>query len=75
MLSVFAPNKSALEEAKEELSELMTDDEPTLEFGAIYTATVCELRPQGVMVKLYEHMTPVLLHNTQLDTRKVSTVY
>ncbi|KAK4313762.1 hypothetical protein Pmani_014918 [Petrolisthes manimaculis] len=71
MLSVFAPNKTALEEAKEALMELLTDEEPTLEFGSIYTATVCELRPQGVMVKLYEHMTPVLLHNTQLDTRKI----
>lgn len=71
VLSVFAPNQSAMEEAQETLKELLSDDEPTLEFGAIYTATIVELRPQGVMVTLYDNMSPVLLHNSQLDTRKV----
>ncbi|XP_045623746.1 polyribonucleotide nucleotidyltransferase 1, mitochondrial isoform X1 [Procambarus clarkii] len=71
ILSVFAPNLSAMEEAKEALTELLSDREPTLEFGGIYTSTVVELRPQGVMVTLYDDMPPVLLHNSQLDTRKV----
>lgn len=70
-MSAFAPNQSSLEEAREVLNELLKDNEPTLEFGAIYTATVVELRPQGVMVTLYDDMPPVLLHNSQLDTRKV----
>ncbi|KAG7173170.1 Polyribonucleotide nucleotidyltransferase 1-like [Homarus americanus] len=71
LLSVFAPNHSAMEEAKEALAELLSDQEPTLEFGGIYTSTIVELRPQGVMVTLYDNMPPVLLHNSQLDTRKV----
>lgn len=68
---MFAPNQSSLEEAREVLNELLKDNEPTLEFGSIYTATIVELRPQGVMVTLYDDMPPVLLHNSQLDTRKV----
>lgn len=28
-------------------------------------------RDSGVMIKLYPNMTPVLLHNSQLDQRKV----
>ncbi|XP_047490209.1 polyribonucleotide nucleotidyltransferase 1, mitochondrial-like isoform X3 [Penaeus chinensis] len=71
VLSVFAPNQSSLEEAREVLNELLKDNEPTLEFGAIYTATIVELRPQGVMVTLYDDMPPVLLHNSQLDARKI----
>ncbi|KAK7077096.1 Polyribonucleotide nucleotidyltransferase 1, mitochondrial, partial [Halocaridina rubra] len=71
ILSIFAPNQSAMEEAQEILKELLSDEEPTLEFGAIYTATITEVRPQGVMVTLYDNMTPVLLHNSQLDTRKI----
>ncbi|KAK8752366.1 hypothetical protein OTU49_005074 [Cherax quadricarinatus] len=69
-LSVFAPNQSALEEAKEALTELLSDQAPALEFGSIYTSTIVELRPQGVMVTLYDDMSPVLLHNSQLDTKK-----
>lgn len=71
MLSVFAPNPTAMEEARESLQELLSDQEPNLEFGGVYSALVEELRPQGVMVTLYTGMTPVLLHNSQLDTRKV----
>nr|XP_053626356.1 polyribonucleotide nucleotidyltransferase 1, mitochondrial-like [Cherax quadricarinatus] len=70
-LSVFAPNQSALEEAKEALMELLSDQAPALEFGSIYTSTIVELRPQGVMVTLYDDMSPVLLHNSQLDTKKI----
>lgn len=71
VLSIFAPNQAAMEEAKETLTEMLSDHEPTLEFGGIYTATIIELRPQGVMITLYDNMPPVLLHNSQLDTRKV----
>ncbi|XP_066979423.1 polyribonucleotide nucleotidyltransferase 1, mitochondrial [Macrobrachium rosenbergii] len=71
ILVIFAPNHSAMEEAQEVLKEMLKDEEPTLEFGSIYTATIVELRPQGVMVTLYDNMHPVLLHNSQLDTRKI----
>ncbi|XP_015686788.1 polyribonucleotide nucleotidyltransferase 1, mitochondrial [Protobothrops mucrosquamatus] len=70
--SIFAPVPEAMYEAKEFIKELCKDDQDyQLEFGAIYTATIIELRDAGVMVKLYPNMTPVLLHNSQLDQRKI----
>ncbi|KAH0622870.1 hypothetical protein JD844_025656 [Phrynosoma platyrhinos] len=62
--SIFAPTPAAMHEAQE-------FQDYKLEFGAIYTATITELRDIGVMVKLYPNMTPVLLHNSQLDQRKI----
>lgn len=78
----------------------MLQQEHQLEFGAIYTATITEIRwttsneslfepsdvtddaaPKvfsaaasrdiGVMVKLYPNMSAVLLHNSQLDHKRV----
>ncbi|KAG8512387.1 Polyribonucleotide nucleotidyltransferase 1, mitochondrial, partial [Galemys pyrenaicus] len=70
--SVFAPTPSAMHEARDYISEICKDDqEQQLEFGAVYTATITEIRDSGVMVKLYPNMTAVLLHNTQLDQRKI----
>ncbi|KAM8946909.1 polyribonucleotide nucleotidyltransferase 1, mitochondrial [Pelodytes ibericus] len=70
--SVFAPTPSAMHEAREFINEVCKDDQDVqLEFGAIYTATITEIRDVGVMVKLYQNMTPVLLHNSQLDHRKI----
>ncbi|XP_078261917.1 polyribonucleotide nucleotidyltransferase 1, mitochondrial [Rhinoraja longicauda] len=70
--SVFAPTLNAMHEASELINELCKDDqEQQLEFGAVYTATIIEIRDIGVMVKLYSNMTPVLLHNSQLDLRKI----
>ncbi|XP_003467547.1 polyribonucleotide nucleotidyltransferase 1, mitochondrial isoform X1 [Cavia porcellus] len=70
--SVFAPTPSAMHEAREFITEICKDDqEQQLEFGAVYTATITEVRDTGVMVKLYPNMTAVLLHNTQLDQRKI----
>uniref|UniRef100_A0A670YR40 polyribonucleotide nucleotidyltransferase n=1 Tax=Pseudonaja textilis TaxID=8673 RepID=A0A670YR40_PSETE len=70
--SIFAPVPEAMYEAKEFINEICKDDQDyQLEFGAIYTATITELRDAGVMVKLYPNMTPVLLHNSQLDQRKI----
>ncbi len=70
---VFAPNATAMEEAKVKIEELLTDDrEPELDFGAIYTATIVEIRDYGVMVQLYPTMSPTLIHNSQLDQRKIN---
>uniref|UniRef100_A0A8C4QJW0 polyribonucleotide nucleotidyltransferase n=1 Tax=Eptatretus burgeri TaxID=7764 RepID=A0A8C4QJW0_EPTBU len=70
--SVFAPTPEAMIEAREVIQELGRDDqEQQLDFGAVYTATITELRDVGVMVKLYPNMTPVLLHNLQIDQRRV----
>ena len=70
--SVFAPNQVAMDEAKDLIDQFLTTErEPDLEFGAIYTAKIVEVRDIGVMVTLYSNMTPALLHNSQLDQRKV----
>lgn len=70
--TIFAPNQEALDEAKEIVDKIMADkSEPQLEFGAIYKAKVVEIREIGVMVTLYPTMQPALIHNSQLDQRKV----
>ncbi|KAJ8974586.1 hypothetical protein NQ317_014791 [Molorchus minor] len=70
---IFAPNQSAMDEGKEIINKLLTTEKaPELEFGGIYKATVVEVRDIGVMVSLYSGMPPALLHNSQLDQRKVS---
>lgn len=62
-----------MDEAKEIITRLLnTEKAPELEFGGIYSATIVEIRDIGVMVKLYPEMPPALLHNSQLDQRKVS---
>uniref|UniRef100_A0A673B575 Polynucleotide phosphorylase 1 n=1 Tax=Sphaeramia orbicularis TaxID=375764 RepID=A0A673B575_9TELE len=71
--SVFAPTPGAMNEAQDFISEICKDDqEQQLEFGAVYTATITEIRDIGVMVKLYPNMSAVLLHNSQLDHKRVS---
>uniref|UniRef100_UPI0037E94A8F polyribonucleotide nucleotidyltransferase 1, mitochondrial n=1 Tax=Semicossyphus pulcher TaxID=241346 RepID=UPI0037E94A8F len=70
--SVFAPTPGAMHEAQEFITEICKDDqEQQLEFGAIYTATILEIRDIGVMVKLYPNMSAVLLHNSQLDHKRI----
>ncbi|EFN81927.1 Polyribonucleotide nucleotidyltransferase 1, mitochondrial [Harpegnathos saltator] len=70
--SMFAPNEDAMAEAKEMIKNILEKDrEPTLEFGAIYTARIVEIRETGVMVTLYSNMMPVLLPNSQLDQRRI----
>lgn len=74
--TIFAPNQDALNEAKETVDKLMAEQsEPQLEFGAIYKAKVVEIREIGVMVTLYPSMQPTLVHNSQLDQRKVNTFF
>jgi polyribonucleotide nucleotidyltransferase len=46
--------------------------EPELEFGGIYSAKVVEVTAMGLMVQLYPNMKPELLHNSQIDSRKVN---
>ncbi|EDW67742.1 polyribonucleotide nucleotidyltransferase 1, mitochondrial [Drosophila virilis] len=71
--TVFAPSQAALDEAKELIDGYMHKERvPDLEFGGIYTAKITELRDTGVMVTLYPSMPPALLHNSQLDQRKIA---
>ncbi|KAL7301453.1 hypothetical protein TKK_0005893 [Trichogramma kaykai] len=71
--TLFAPNKSAMNEAKEMIeSSIKEVKQPTLEFGGIYTAKIVELKDSGVLVTLYPTMQPALLPNSQLDQRKIN---
>ena len=71
--SIFAPNQSAMDEAKEMINQFLVEESiPELEFGAIYKARIVEMRDIGVLVTLYSSMSPTLLHNSQLDVRKVA---
>lgn len=71
-VQMFAPNQAAYDEAKELIDALLSSsNEPTLEFGAIYTARIVDVKDIGVMVTLYPGMPPALLHNSQLDQRKI----
>ncbi|KAH8383573.1 hypothetical protein KR009_009337 [Drosophila setifemur] len=71
--SVFAPSQAAMDEAKELIEGYMVKERvPDLEFGGIYTAKITELRDTGVLVILYPSMPPALLHNSQLDQRKIA---
>lgn len=70
---IFAPNPSAMEEAQEIIQQLLEEQkELQLEFGAIYTAKIVEIRDHGVMVQLHDSVAPALVHNSQLDQRRVS---
>jgi polyribonucleotide nucleotidyltransferase len=70
---LFAPSQSAMDEAKEFIEKLIEKERvPELDFGGIYTAKIIEIRDIGVMVTLYPTMPPALLHNSQLDQRKVA---
>lgn len=70
--TIFAPNQEAMNEAKEYIEKILSESrEPQLEFGGIYKAKIVEIRETGVMVTLYDSMVPTLLHNSQLDQRKV----
>lgn len=69
---VFAPNKDAMDEAEEYIKTIMDKQkEPELVFNGIYDATIVEIRPNGVMVTLYDSMRPTLLNLSQLDIRHV----
>lgn len=72
--TLFAPSKGAIDEAKEMITSFLTpkDRIPDLDFGGIYSAQITEIKDIGVMVILYPGMPPTLLHNSQLDQKKVN---
>lgn len=73
--TLFAPSQAAMDEAKEYIETLLkTDRVPDLEFGGIYTGKIVEIKDIGVLLTLYPNMPPALLHNSQLDQRKVSVL-
>lgn len=71
--TMFAPSQDAMAEAREHIEQLLKQDRPPdLEFGGIYTGRIVEIKDIGVLLTLYPSMPPALLHNSQLDQRKVA---
>ncbi|KAL3990290.1 polyribonucleotide nucleotidyltransferase [Acanthocheilonema viteae] len=72
-ISIFAPNKVKLEEAKVMLNKIFeSESEIELVFGAMYKAEIIDILEHGVLVTLYKGMKPILLKNSNLDTRNVA---
>ncbi|CAK1583997.1 unnamed protein product [Parnassius mnemosyne] len=70
--SVFAPSSAAMEEARARIAGwLQSERAPELEFGAVYRARVLELRDAGALVAIHPALAPALVHNSQLDHRKI----
>ncbi|CAG9534370.1 unnamed protein product [Cercopithifilaria johnstoni] len=72
-ISIFAPNKVKLEEAKMMLNKIFENEsEIELVFGAMYKAEITDILEHGVLVTLHRSMKPILLKNSNLDTRNVA---
>jgi polyribonucleotide nucleotidyltransferase len=71
--NLFAPNEQAMREADDFIAKVMAEEDavPELEFGAVYDAKIIEIRENGVLVTLDPKMQPTLLHNKELDQRKI----
>lgn len=73
--NVFAPSQLAMAEVMEHVRGLLKPDEmPELKFSGIYAAKIVEIRDIGIFVKLFDSMSPSLIPNSQLDSRKVCKV-
>ncbi|KAH7729070.1 polyribonucleotide nucleotidyltransferase 1 [Aphelenchoides avenae] len=71
-VSLLAPNREKLAEAKEMISRLVEENtEVDLTFGAIYNAEVTEVRESGVMVLLKKDTRPIFLRNSELAPQPV----
>ncbi|OZC10130.1 putative polyribonucleotide nucleotidyltransferase [Onchocerca flexuosa] len=71
-ISIFAPNKVKLEEAKMMLNKMFdSESERELVFGAMYKAEIVDVLEHGVLVTLHKGMKPILLKNSNLDARNV----
>ncbi|XP_065833425.1 polyribonucleotide nucleotidyltransferase 1, mitochondrial-like isoform X2 [Oscarella lobularis] len=70
--SVYAPTPSMMQDAKQRIETLLSEaEDPEMEFGAVYTGTIVDIRDFGVMIELFKGVSPALVHNSQLDHRKV----
>jgi len=69
---LFGPNSEAMEEAEAVIEMLLAEEKPPdLEFGAIYTVKITEIKERGVNVEMHPTMPHIYISNAQLDARKV----
>ena len=70
--NVFSPNQEAMDDAMEVIDNLLSEEKvPELEFGAIYTAKIIEIKSHGIFVQLHPEIPNAFIPNSQLDARKV----
>ncbi|EYB93090.1 hypothetical protein Y032_0186g1073 [Ancylostoma ceylanicum] len=68
-ISLFAPNKRLLEDAKALMTKLLSEtDEPEFAFGQMVSAEVVELLERGAMLRLAGSGRPVFVPNSQLHS-------
>ncbi|XGW35342.1 hypothetical protein V3C99_018948 [Haemonchus contortus] len=66
-ISLFAPNKQRLEDAKTLIAKLLSEtDEPMFAFGQMVPAEVVELQERGALLQLAGVGRPVFVPNSQL---------
>ncbi|KHJ96651.1 putative polyribonucleotide nucleotidyltransferase [Oesophagostomum dentatum] len=71
-ISLFAPNKQRLEDAKALLQKLLSEtDEPEFAFGQMVSAEVVELLERGAMLKLAGMGRPIFVPNSQLHSTPI----
>lgn len=68
---IFAPNKSALLEAKEYMNNIFIDDDMELEFGAVYKCKLIEFTEDGAFVEIPSIKEPIFIHLSHLDVKRV----
>ncbi|CAI4220663.1 unnamed protein product [Auanema sp. JU1783] len=72
-ISVFAPNKEMMEEAKAMLKKILTDsEEVSYNFGQIIEVEVAEMVEKGVYVHLRGASQPVFVPNSQIHPTPIS---
>lgn len=73
---IFAPNQEAMSDAEEAIEELLKakNKVPDLKFGDIYSATIVDVKKEGLMVVLYPTMRPALLPLREVDIKYVHDI-
>lgn len=71
--TVFAPNQEVMNEAREIIEGNLRDEPgtPTIDFGAIVSSKILEIKENGIMISLHPQIDPVFMHNKEIDQRKI----
>lgn len=71
--TVFAPNQEVMNEAQETITTLLQDEPgaPTIDFGAIVSSKILEIKDNGIVISLHPQIEPVFMANKELDQRKI----
>lgn len=73
LFNIFAPNQEIMNEAQEIIHTNLQDEPgtPTIDFGAIVSSKILEIKENGIMISLHPQIDPVFMHNKEIDQRKI----